>query len=63
MKLKYTFLTGLPTEKGSPFLRRKVTVRATNYHEADEKARYVLDKRCACPPVCWDLELIEAVPV
>jgi hypothetical protein len=62
MKLKYTFLSGLPTVKDSPFLRRKVTVRATNYYEADEKARYLLDQRCACPPTSWDLELIEAVP-
>jgi hypothetical protein len=66
VKLKYTFLSGLPAPKGSPFLRRRVTVEAHSYSEAGVKARAELDRRCegsnSEPPPGWDLELIQATP-
>lgn len=69
MKLRYVFLSGLPTQKDSYdlFLRRKVTVKANFYDEADLKARNELDRRCEKageePPTCWDLELVAATPI
>lgn len=68
MRLRYTFLSGLPTRGvkiGSydPW-RRKVTVGARCYMDAIDKARNELDRRAyksgSEPPVCWDLEFIGA---